>query len=319
MALGSNQVTLAVANNFIPELWSDEVIGAYKSNLVVANLVTKLAHKGKKGDAIHIPVPNRGSASVKAANTQVTLSAATNTKLTVTIDKHYEYSKLIEDIAEVQALASMRKFYTDDAGYALSKQVDNSIFGTAQNLQGGAETGDWDDGGTVNGTWTKAKFFSTGATTLTDYTEASSTPIAIEDGGIRGMILALDNADVPMDNRALIIPPVAANDLLGINRFTEQQFIGNGDAIKTGKIGQIYGVDVYVSSNCPLTVGATTATDRVGVLMHKDAFALAEQVSVRSQTQYKQEWLGDLFTSDTIYGVSELRNTAGVAFVVPGS
>jgi hypothetical protein len=53
--------------------------------------------------------------------------------------------------------------------------------------------------------------------------------------------------------------------------------------------------------------------------MHKDAFALAEQVSVRSQTQYKQEWLGDLFTSDTIYGVSELRDTAGVAFVVPGS
>ena len=179
MALGSNQVTTTIANNFIPELWSDEVIGAYKSNLVVANLVTKLAHKGKKGDSIHIPVPARGSASVKAANTQVTLSAATNTKITVTIDKHYEYSKLIEDIAEVQSLASMRKFYTDDAGYALSKQVDNSIFGTAQNLQGGAETGDWDDGGVVNGTWTKAKFFTTGSTTLTDYTEASSTPMTL--------------------------------------------------------------------------------------------------------------------------------------------
>jgi len=48
MALGTNQVTTSVANNFIPELWSDEVIGAYKSNLVVANLVTKLSHKGKK-------------------------------------------------------------------------------------------------------------------------------------------------------------------------------------------------------------------------------------------------------------------------------
>ena len=32
MALGTNGVTTAVANNFIPELWSDEVIGAYKSN-----------------------------------------------------------------------------------------------------------------------------------------------------------------------------------------------------------------------------------------------------------------------------------------------
>ena len=141
MALGTNQVTTSVANNFIPELWSDEVIGAYKSNLVVANLVTKLAHKGKKGDTIYIPVPARGSASAKAANTQVTLSAATNTKVTVSINKHYEYSKLIEDIAEVQALASMRKFYTDDAGYALAKQVDTDLFALAEGLQGGTVGG----------------------------------------------------------------------------------------------------------------------------------------------------------------------------------
>jgi N4-gp56 family major capsid protein len=325
MGLGTNQVGVAVANNFIPELWSDEVIGAYKSNLVVANLVTKLSHKGKKGDTIHIPVPARGSASAKAVNTQVTLSAATNSVVNVSIDKHYEYSKLIEDIAEVQALSSMRKFYTDDAGYALAKQVDNSLFGVAQTLQGGTATGDWYTGGVVNGTWTGAKFFATGATTLTAYTEASSTPIAIEDGGIRGMILLLDNADVPMDNRALIIPPVAANDLLGINRFTEQQYIGSGDAIKTGKIGMIYGIDVYITTSCPTvkssggTGNSAAGTERVGVLMHKDALVFAEQVGVRSQTQYKQEYLGDLFTSDTIYGVKELRNDAGLAFVVPPS
>jgi len=321
MALGTNHTTITTSANFIPELWSDEVIGAYKSNLVLANLVTKLSHKGKKGDTIHIPVPGRGSASVKAASTQVNLIADTATLVDVSINKHYEYSKLIEDIAEVQALSSMRKFYTDDAGHALAKQVDNSLFGVAQNLQGGAETGDWDDGGVVFGTWTKAKYFTTGATTLTDYVEASSTPIAIEDGGIRGMILALDNADVPMDSRVLVIPPVAANDLLGISRFTEQQFIGSGDAIKTGKIGMIYGVDVYISSNCPTTGDAVNLagnnTDRVGTLIHKDALVLAEQVGVRSQTQYKQEYLGDLFTADTIYGVKNLREDAGVNFVVP--
>ena len=323
MALGTNHTTITTSANFIPELWSDEVIGAYKSNLVLANLVTKLSHKGKKGDTIHIPVPGRGSASVKAASTQVNLIADTATLVDVSINKHYEYSKLIEDIAEVQALSSMRKFYTDDAGHALAKQVDNSLFGVAQNLQGGAETGDWDDGGVVFGTWTKAKYFTTGATTLTDYVEASSTPIAIEDGGIRGMILALDNADVPMDSRVLVIPPVAANDLLGISRFTEQQFIGSGDAIKTGKIGMIYGVDVYISSNCPTTGDAVNLagnnTDRVGTLIHKDALVLAEQVGVRSQTQYKQEYLGDLFTADTIYGVAELRDDAGVAFAVPSA
>jgi N4-gp56 family major capsid protein len=287
MALGTNNTTAAVAGNFIPELWSDEVIGAYKSNLVLANLVTKMSHKGKKGDTIHIPKPNRGAASVKAANAQVTLSAATNTQVNISINKHYEYSKLIEDIAEVQALASMRKFYTDDAGFALATQVESDLFGT---MTGGSFVkGD----GTA---WT------------------SGAGGSITDAGIRKMILALDNADVPMNDRVIILPPVAASDMLGINRFTEQQFIGNGDAIKTGKIGQIYGVDVYVSSNCP-----TVGSDRIGGLFHKDALVFAEQVGVRTQTQYKQEYLGDLFTADTIYGVAEMRDDAGLAFVVPAS
>jgi len=309
MALGTNGTTVAVANNFIPELWSDEVIGAYKSNLVLANLVTKLSHKGKKGDTIYIPVPARGAASAKAANTQVVLSAATNTAITVTINKHYEYSKLIEDIAEVQALASMRKFYTDDAGFALAKQVDSDLFALAEGFQGGTV------GGTAAASQEKAVIASDGATL---YTGNSSNAADITDAGIRAMMLKLDNADVPMDNRVIVMPPVAANDLLGINRFTEQQFIGNGDAIKTGKIGMIYGVDVYISTSCPTAAGNSGA-DRVGLMMHKDALVLAEQVGVRSQTQYKQEWLGDLFTSDTLYGVAELRNDAGVAFVVPGS
>ena len=310
MALGTNNTTAAVANNFIPELWSDEVIGAYKSNLVTANLVTKLSHKGKKGDTIYIPVPARGAASAKAANTQVTLSAATNTAVTVTINKHYEYSKLIEDIAEVQSLASMRKFYTDDAGFALATQVDTDLVTLWEGFQGGTVAG------ANAAAWEKAVIGSVG-TTL--YTGNSSNAADITDAGIRAMILKLDNANVPMDNRYIVMPPIAANDLLGINRFTEQQFIGNGEAIKTGKIGMIYGVDVYISSNCPTTTTGDTATDRVGCLFHKDALVLAEQVGVRSQTQYKQEYLGDLFTADTLYGVAELRNDAGVAFVVPGA
>ena len=314
MALGTNQVTTTIAGNFIPELWSDEVIGAYKSNLVVANLVTRLNHKGKKGDTIHIPVPSRGSASAKAANTQVTLSAATNAVVDVSIDKHYEYSKLIEDIAEVQSLASMRKFYTDDAGYALAKQVDTHLLNLSESAQSGGA-----GGGTTDFSFGGA-YIGTGTTVWTGANEADIT-----DAGIRAFLLKLDNADVPMDNRSLIIPPVCANDLLGINRFTEQQFIGSGDAIKTGKIGQIYGVDVYVTTNCPTcksgggTGDSGAGTERVGVMMHKDAWVLAEQVGVRSQTQYKQEYLGDLFTSDTIYGIRELRDDAVLAFVVPAS
>ena len=307
MALGTGQQTTTTAANFIPELWSDEVIAGYKQNLVLGNLVTRINHNGKKGETIHIPAPVRASANAKAANTQVTLQGDTHSVVNLSIDKHYEYSVVIEDITEVQALSSLRRFYTDDAGYALANQVDDDLFTIMEGLQGGTV------GGSAAALWEKAVIGGDG-TTL--YTGNSSNANDITDAGIRKMILTLDNADVPMSNRVLVVPPICLNDMLGINRFTEQQYIGDGSAIKTGKIGSIYGMDVYVSSNCP---SINSNAQRIGVMMHKDALALVEQLGVRSQTQYKQEYLGDLFTSDTIYGVGELRNDAGVAFCVPAT
>ena len=138
MALGSDHVTITTAATFIPEIWSDEIVAAYKKNLVAANLFKKMSFVGKKGDTVHIPSPTRGTAAIKAANSQVTLQAATEGDIAVSIDKHYEYSRLIEDIVEAQALSSLRRFYTDDAGYALAKQVDTSLIQLGRTFNGGS-------------------------------------------------------------------------------------------------------------------------------------------------------------------------------------
>ena len=55
MALGTNNVTTTTAAKFIPEIWSDEIVAAYKANLIAANLFSKMSFKGKKGDVLHIP------------------------------------------------------------------------------------------------------------------------------------------------------------------------------------------------------------------------------------------------------------------------
>ena len=74
------------ADKFIPEIWSHEVLAAYKKNLVLANLVTKMSMKGKKGDTLHVPKPTRGNAAAKAANTTVTIQADTETEVLVDRD-----------------------------------------------------------------------------------------------------------------------------------------------------------------------------------------------------------------------------------------
>ena len=293
-------VTKANAGTFIPELWSDEIIAAYKQNLVMANLVSKMSFKGKKGDTLHIPKPTRGSAIVKAAATAVTIQQTANTEVLLVIDKHYEYSRMIEDITEAQALSSLRKFYTGDAGYALAKQVDTDLLQLGRDSQGGD--------GTV--AYNKAVIGGDGSTLYTGGNES-----AITDAGIRKIIQTLDDQDVPMDGRVLVLPPVARNVMMGLARFTEQAFVGdvgNNNTIRNGEIGNVYGVKVYVSTNCETATGDA----RIGMMFHKDAFVLGEQLGVRSQTQYKQEYLGTLFTSDMLYGVKELRDEAAVAIAM---
>ena len=314
MALGTNHITTTTHANFIPEMWSDEVIGAYKANLVLANLVTRMPHNGKKGDTIHIPNGTRGSASVKAASTQVTLITATEGVTDISINKHYEYSRLIEDIVAVQALDSHRGFYTDDAGYALAKQVDSDLHTQFESLQGGGAAG--------TGAWAAAVIGSDGSTAY-DQTANTNTGngAAITDAGLRKIIQTLDDADVPLSERYLVIPPVEKKNLMGLSRFTEQAFVGEGgmaNTIRNGLIGDVYGVPVYVSTNCATETAADTSTlYRIGALFHKSSIALVEQMGVRTQTQYKQEYLADLFTADSIYGFGELRNDAGVAIAVP--
>jgi len=300
MPLGSGHQTITTAAKFIPEIWSDEVVATYKKNLVAANLIKKMNFKGKKGDAVHIPKPGRGSANAKAANSQVTLNTDTATEVIVNIDQHWEFSIMIEDIVSAQSLASMRQFYTDDAGYALARKVDSLILELGRGVNGGDGTAAY-----------------TGAYSGADGTTAyTGTAGALTDAAIRRSIQRLDDSDVPMDGRFLIVPPSTRNTLMAINRFTEQAFVGeagSSNTIRSGEVGNVYGVPVFVSSNAD----AATDGDRICLLGHKDFAVLVEQMGVRTQTQYKQEYLGDLFTADTLFGVKELRDGSAVALAVP--
>jgi N4-gp56 family major capsid protein len=299
----ANSVTTTTAATFIPEIWSDEIVAAYKKNLVLANLVKRMNFKGKKGDTVHIPAPTRGSASAKGATDAVTLIAATETEVQVSINKHYEYSRLIEDIVEVQALSSLRSFYTEDAGYALARQIDTDLIQLGRAFNGATiGTNDY----ATSAASTKAFIGSDGTTA---YNSSTSNAAALTDAAIRRTIQRLDDNDTPMDGRFFIIPPSSRNTLMGLARYTEQAFVGDGNAIRNGEIGNLYGIPVFVSSNADYGAGNSGA-DRICLMGHRDAMVLVEQMGIRSQTQYKQEYLGTLFTADTLYGVKALRTAA---------
>jgi hypothetical protein len=314
---GGSIVNKTAAATFIPEIWSDEVIAAYQKNLKMAPLVKKLPMTGKKGDVIHIPKPIRGAASAKVADTAVNIQANVEGELQISVDRHFEYSRFIEDIVEVQALNSLRQFYTEDAGYQLALKVDTDLMNAATGFGDGtldlaAPSGaDWEN--------SNSYFFDAAATggtplSLFDANGGAHDVAAgdnFTDAGFRQAIQLLDDADVPMDGRCIVVPPVVRNTIMGTERFSSSDFV-SGQTVNTGLIGNLYGVDVYVSSNCP-----TLETNVRGcILMQKDAIVHAEQMSVRSQTQYKQEYLSTLYTADTLYGVQVYRPEAGLVLAV---
>jgi len=345
MGLGTNHSTITTQDKWIPQLWQDEAIATYMAKTVMRNLVSVMQHQKHKGDSIIFPVPGRGNASVKAASTQVTLIADTATDITLTINKHYEYSKLYEDIADMMALNGMKKFYTKDAGYALARRVDAELHKVMATMNGGSIAG-------ATNLFEKGVIGGDGTTNFSGATPGNGT--ALTDAGLRAAIQTLEDNNIDSSELNFVVPPVVIKTLRGIARFTEQAFRGDGDALKTGRVGNLYGVEVFSSSLCPwihvnsitstqsvtftstaptggafvddfgLTVDWSTSspTDakfRACALVHPDSMMLAEAQGVRVQQQYKQEYLGYLVTADNVFGTTEMRDYAGLSVIVPAA
>jgi hypothetical protein len=275
--LGNQHNTITTGDKYIPEIWSERVQRAYKSKLGVANLVLRLDSDVKAfGDTIHVPKPGVFVANDKAASTQITPQANTDDYFTLTVDKHKEASFLIEDNLDKKSKYNLEGIFADEAGFAIAKKIDSDILalysGLSQNVGG------------------------SGA----DLTKAYALS-AIEK---------LDVADIPMEDRHWIFYPSIKTDILNIDNFSieSSQGLGGSNAINTGSVEKLLGIPIFWSTNVPIT--STTFVHNM--LIQKEAFALAMQMAPRTQRSYIHEYLGDLYTVDTLYGVAEYRDGAGV-------
>jgi len=268
-------MTTTTGANFIPEVWSDGVIEAAESLLVAANVVNR-AYEGdikNKGDTVKIPSISNLTANNKTAGTAVTIQAPTEGVTTLSINKHKEVSFYVEDLLATQAQAELRSKYTSKAGYALAKAIDTDIMDLYAGLS----------------------------------LSAGSGTTAITDDLILNGMMQLDQADVPPNERVLIIAPSQKANMLKLDKFVRADY-RNGDApAVSGILGEIYGMTVYSTNQV-----AISTTKAKNLMMHKDALSLAIQMEIRLQAQYKLEYLSWLVVGDVIYGVGELQDDHAV-------
>jgi len=281
MALGTDQMTGTTLAVFRPNIWSMETLKARESNLVLVPLVKHYDRDIKsKGQTVEIPNLSNLTANAKAANTQVTLNAPTESKTTITINQHYESSFLLEDFAEIQSAYDAAREYTQKTGYALAEKMDTFV---ATDLTANA-----------------AKTIGVAGTALNDTVILTANRY-------------LDDAKAPSTERYFVVTPKGKQDLLGVDKYVRFDALGiPGDAnsIKNGRIGQIYGVEVFMSQNLVVTAG--TPDTNKNIMFHKEAYGVAVQKNISFEEQRKTEYLGTLYVAQSLWGGKILRSDHAV-------
>lgn len=272
-------VTTTTVANFIPEVWASDIQKYVKANLVLANLVKRAdADVAEYGDTIHFPFLAEVAARDKSASTDVTFDAATEAVIDLTIDKHKYFAFVVEDIAKAQSKYDLRGAYTEAAGYAIAKATDSAI-----------------------------------ATLATGFSQTITAGAALDDADVIDAIQTLDAGDVPRENRAFVIHPEAMADLRALDKFTRYDAVGKmgvQDGRNNGLIANVYGIDVYMTTQITTTAGTPNLVNNM--MFHKDAIVAAVQVAPKVEAEYSVDKLGWKVAAHTIFGVKELRDAFGV-------
>lgn len=274
-------LTTTTEAEYIPELWSNEVITAYENNVVLANLVDRsfqeLAKAGH-GDIINVPTFTALSVGTITQGSVVPqIAPATDAVTTITVQTWEGARVSFPDIVLVQSMSSMRTQYTEGAGRAMALAIDSDVCELVASLS------------------------QTVGTLAVDLTDANL--LAGEE--------YMDIANAPLEKRYIVVYP---SQLMGF--FQEEKYAnslyrgstGNLDGSKgQGYIGPLYRCDVYESSNIVSSGGG-----HQNVMFQERCMALVVQKGPVIEQWRNVGYAMDEIVVHAIFGVAEMRDTSGV-------
>lgn len=245
-------IDLSNAQSFISELWTGEVRKFRDAKFYLKQAATVIPFEGRKGDVIHIPGISRMAVYDKLPQTPVNLQARTESDFTFTITKYKESSFMVEDIVNIQSQYALRTHYTREAGYALTRDLDNFLLAHRA----------------VANSFPTQRIYSYGAGLLGDGTldaHLNGTPHGMTLGAVLLAKRRMDEADVPQEGRLLIVSPAQYAQLLTINQFISRDF-QNGTPVEDGVVGSIFNMTVMMTSQIGFNSNTGYRNGQDGVL-----------------------------------------------------
>ena len=231
---------MAIAN-FIPELWSTQLLVAFRKAHVFNSLVNRSWEGEIKnaGDTVRITTP--AAITIGDYSGTVTYQTPTSAQQSLLIDQDKYWAFQLDDADQAQANVSLMQAYMQEAAYALAQAVDLNL--AAMYAQAGLTSIALDLG--THDHWDKL----------------------VEAGQ------QLDEADVPREGRWYVVTPKGYADLLKTTEFVHATQTGDR-TIATGEVGEAAGFRVYRSNNLTNTTASTYAY----MYGHNSAITMAEQV-----------------------------------------
>ncbi len=260
--------------NFIPELWSANLLSSLKKNLVAASpLVVNRRWEGEikeKGDRVRITSIGRPSVKTYTKNTDIDApEELTDAQRVLVCDQQkYEHFQ-IDDVDKWQAAGSLMTEAMDEGSYAFADEIDQFIISHYTSV---------------------AASNALGSVQCTTADKVYQMLIALR--------AKLNASNTPRQNRYCFLPDFCIGLLLQDNRIiANPAWSESGGNIAGGSVGRLLGFEILESNNLPNTAG----DDYLALAGHSIAITFADQLT-ETEAYRPERRFGDAIKTLYVYG-----------------
>ena len=272
-------------DNFIPELWATKIFADYDKQFVFGGLVNR-DYQGdirSMGDTVKINAIGAITVNSWTKNsTTLTIQPLVGAQTNMTIDYADYFSFFVDDVDQMQTNPKVMGEAMRKSGVALANQADARIAGL---------------------------YVDAGITMTTAAIGPSGVLAALTEVGAQ-----LDNQDVPMDGRYMVVPPwfYANMQLAGLTK-SLSDFMPKPELYRAGQVGRVLGFDIFMSNNLIETPNSgSTGREHYMLAGNRDAITFADQIS--SVEAFRPELqLADAVKGLHLYGMKVVQPMALVS------
>ncbi len=295
---GSGSTTAAFLKVF-----SGEVITAFET--ANSTLDKHLVRTISSGKSAQFPVVGKvTTAAYHTAGNEITGGSVTHNERTISIENLLIAPVFIAKIDEAMSHYDVRSIYTKEMGRALANQMDKHVY---QNL-------------ILNSRASAAAPQAAGAA-LTD--ADFNTNAASAAATIFSAAQALDEADVPAEDRYAAVSPAAYYNLIQGTTVINRDWGGSG-SYSDGKVLKVAGINIIPTNNLPSTnissgvdQGSSTNfagnfSTTVGCVWQKNAVGTVKLMDLSTEMDYQIQRQGTLMVAKYAMGHAPLNPVCSI-------